>query len=173
MQREMRRKNQVLPVEENLRILRAASHGVLAVLDPEGWPYTVPLSFAYQDGSIFFHCAGAGHKLDAIRAHERVSFCVIEKDEIVPDEFTTYFRSVIAFGRAHLVEEPEKKRRALEMLIQKYAPDAPGAAQEIAGAFHRVQVVEIQVEKMTGKEARELMEARKKASALGNERPAD
>ena len=100
MFREMRRKKQQLAPERVEEILSRRTAGTLAVLGDEGYPYAVPLSYVYHNGRIYFHCAKAGHKLDAIRGCDKVSFCVIDQDEIVSAEFTTYFRSVIVFGRA-------------------------------------------------------------------------
>ena len=58
---------------------------------------------------LYFHCAKAGHKLDAIRAQPKASFCVIDQDQIVPAEYTTYFRSVIAFGTVRILEDEQAK----------------------------------------------------------------
>ena len=89
MFREMRRKNQQLPRGECCRILEEATSGVLAVSGDDGYPYAVPLSFAYADGRLYFHVAKSGHKLDALRRNPKASFCIIERDEIVPAEYTT------------------------------------------------------------------------------------
>ena len=101
MFRDMRRTKQLLPAEEAEDILRQASAGVLAVSGDNGYPYAVPLSYAYADDKLYFHLATSGHKLDGIRRNEKVSFCVIAQDEVVPERFATDYRSVIAFGRAH------------------------------------------------------------------------
>lgn len=100
MFREMRRKKQVLSLEENIAVLNRGTSGVLAVSGDDGYPYAVPLSYVYHDNTLFFHCAKTGHKLDAIARNEKVSFCVIDKDDVVSAEYTSYFRSVIVFGRA-------------------------------------------------------------------------
>ena len=100
MFREMRRKKQVLSKEECELVLERGTSGVLAVLGEGGYPYAVPLSYVYADGKIVFHCAKQGHKLDAIAKNDKVSFCVVDLDDIQPERYTTYFRSVIAFGRA-------------------------------------------------------------------------
>ena len=103
MFREMRRFKQLLPNEESVRILENATSGVLAVLGDGGYPYTVPMSYIYSNNKLYFHCAKTGHKLDAIAACPKASFCVVETDRIVPEEYTTYFRSVVAFGRARIL----------------------------------------------------------------------
>ena len=99
MFREMRRKRQLLPQEQALEILENGTSGVLALSGDGGYPYAVPLSYVYQEGTLFFHCAKAGHKLDALRRCSKASFCVIDQDQVVPPEYTTYFRSGPVFWR--------------------------------------------------------------------------
>lgn len=162
MFREMRRKNQLLKDSESAQILKERTSGVLAVSGDGGYPYAVPLSYVYADGKIYFHCAKDGHKLDAIKRNDKVSFCVVDCDNVVPDEYTTYYRSVIVFGRARILSD-EEKRAPLEKLAAKYTPDdAEGRKKEIERFFERVCMVEIEIEHMTGKEAKELVSARTK-----------
>jgi nitroimidazol reductase NimA-like FMN-containing flavoprotein (pyridoxamine 5'-phosphate oxidase superfamily) len=103
-------------------MLKNGSTGVLAVLGDEEYPYTVPLNYIYEDGKIYFHCARSGHKMDAIKGHSKVSFCVIESDRIVPEIFATNYRSAIAFGKAKEVEDDAEKIAAMRLLNKKYAP---------------------------------------------------
>lgn len=98
MFREMRRKRQLLPTEESVAILERMTNGTLALHGDDGYPYAVPVSYVYADGKIYFHSAMQGHKVDAILRNDKVSFCVVEQDEVKPAEFTTYFRSVIVFA---------------------------------------------------------------------------
>ena len=169
MFREMRRKNQQLPREECCRILEEATSGVLAVSGDDGYPYAVPLSFAYADGRLYFHVAKSGHKLDALRRNPKASFCIIERDEIVPAEYTTYFRSVIAFGTVRIVEDNADKRRGLDLLSDKYSPDetAESREAEIGKLINALYVLVMDIEHMTGKEGRELAAQRKKQANHG------
>ena len=163
--REMRRFRQQLPQAECEAILARGTSGVLAVTGDQGWPYAVPLSYAYEGGRLLFHCATAGHKLDALRRESRASFCVIDQDQVVPERFTTYYRSVIAFGTVRIIQDGAALRAAAEQLGQKYSPLVPQEAltAEIDSSLGRMCILEMTVEHMTGKEARELMEARKQA----------
>ncbi len=161
MFREMRRKRQLLPQEECERILQNSTNGVLAVSGDDGYPYAVPISFVYADGAIFMHSALKGHKLDGIARSEKVSFCVVEKDEIHPDTFTTYFRSVIAFGRARIITDPDEKMQAVLKLAGKYSPGEPGLQHELDTQFKHMHMIRLEVEHLTGKEAIELVRARK------------
>lgn len=182
----MRRHKQQLSQEECFEILERGSSGTLALLDKQGFPYAVPLSYVFvsgkaiqnrtehstdkkpkcpesQDrlGSIFFHSALKGHKIDAIRNCANVSFCVIDADEVIPERFTTAYRSVMVFGTARIIENPECRRLGLELLGRKYSPGIEEAMQdEIASAFDRTAVIELKIEKITGKEGFELTKTR-------------
>ncbi len=159
MFREMRRKKQILPMNEVNDILAKGTSGVLAVSGDDGYPYAVPISYVYDGGRIYFHCAKSGHKLDAIRRNSKVSFCVIDQDHIVPEEYTTYYRSVIAFGTIRILENVQEKRAAIEKLAAKYTPD--DSAQNRAKAIDRdwapLCMLEMSVDHVTGKESIELV----------------
>lgn len=152
MFREMRRKKQSLPTAEAIEILKAHTSGVLGVAGDDDYPYTVPLSYTYQDGKLFFHCAKEGHKIDGINRNDKVTFCVIDQDEVIPEKFATHYRSVIVFGRARILTDDGEKRLALASLVEKYSPDHIEAGQaEIARDWNRVLVVEVKIEHITGK----------------------
>ena len=156
--REMRRFKQALTPEECDIVLGRSTSGVLAVTGDGGYPYAVPLSYVWRDGKLYFHWAVSGHKLDAVRSDDRASFCVVDQDEIVPEKYTTYYRSVIVFGRVRILDDPDEKRRAIEALSQKYRPGFPEAmAAEIQGAWDRFCIAELSAEAVTGKQARELV----------------
>ncbi len=158
MFREMRRRKQLLPEEKSVSILERMTSGVLAVMGDNGYPYAVPLSYVYCDGKLYFHSAKTGHKIEAIIRNEKVSFCVIEQDNVVPEEYTTYFRSVIVFGKARILTDDKEKRKAMEILAEKYSPSQQeGRLQEIEKSFKHFVMIELLVESMTGKEAIELV----------------
>ncbi len=162
MFREMRRKGQLLPEAESIEILKRAETGILGVLGDEGYPYTVPLNYAYEEGKLFFHCAKTGHKLDAIQNCEKVSFCVVDKDTVVPERNTTDFTSVIVFGKAKVITNDKDKDRALELVLEKYSNGSKEEIQtEIENARDIVCMVEIQIEHISGKESNELAKKRK------------
>lgn len=156
---EMRRKKQQLSNEETEEILRRGSHGVLALLGNEGWPYALPISYVYDEGRLYFHCAAAGHKLEAIAREPRASFCVVDMDEVIPELFTTAYRSAIAFGRLRVLEDREEIVRALEALCGKYSPGLD-TAEEIKKHLNNVCVLEMNVEHVSGKEGLELVRRR-------------
>lgn len=158
MFREMRRKKQQLTDAECIGILKKNASGVLAVCGDEGYPYTVPLSYVYDGGALYFHCAKTGHKLDAIKSCDKVSFCVVDQDQVVPETYTTHFRSVILFGRAKILEQEQEIRTAIEKLAVKYHPADSQASRDAAieKSYKAMCMVKIEIEHMTGKEAIEL-----------------
>ena len=159
--RPMRRNRQQLSREECERILGRCTSGVLALTGDGGYPYAVPLSYVYAAGAIIFHSAVQGHKVDAIKRDSRCSFCVIEQDEIRPAEFTTYFRSVIAFGRIHILEDAAEKVQALRLLGRRYSPnDEPGLQHEIDKSLDHVLLLRLDIDHLSGKESIELTRAR-------------
>ena len=157
--REMRRKRQELPQQEVLDILRRGTSGVLALLGDNDYPYAVPISYVYDEGKIYFHSAKSGHKLDALRKSAKVSFCVIDKDVVVPEKYTTYFRSVIAFGEIRVIEDEREKRAAIEKLSLKYAPEDTAANREdaINREWEALCMLELKIDHVTGKAAKELI----------------
>ncbi len=107
MFREMRRKDKQLPEKEAIEILHSEEEGILATVGKEGYPYAVPLNYAYHENSIFFHCALSGHKIDNMDYNSKVSFCVIRDTRVIPEEFSTKFQSVVLFGTAQEVFDDE------------------------------------------------------------------
>ena len=159
--REMRRSRQLLSREDCESILNEQTSGVLSVYGDDDYPYGVPLSYVYADGKLYFHSAKTGHKMDAVRKNNKVSFTIIAQDNIVPEEYTTHFRSVIVFGRVRILENDAEKRAAIEQLAEKYMPDLKeGRLQEIDREFSRLCMLELTIDHMTGKEAIELVRAR-------------
>ena len=156
--RAMRRKRQQLSEEESIEILRKATAGTLALLGDGGYPYAVPISYVYADGKLYFHSALSGHKVDAIRNYDKASFCVIDKDDVRPEKYTTYFRSVIAFGRIHIIEDEQEKQETARLLGDRYNPNQEEALQkELEHGFTRMLMIRFDIEHLTGKQAIELV----------------
>ncbi len=159
MFRPMRRKNQELSEAETIEILKTCTAGVLAVAGDDDYPYAVPLSYAYEDGKLFFHCAAEGHKIDGIKRNNKITFCVIQADEVIQKTFTTHYKSVIVFGKARILEDENEKRHGLECLVKKNSPDYIREGQvEIEHDLKIVCVVEVAIEHITGKAAIEIID---------------
>jgi len=154
MFRELRRKEKKMSEEETLEVLKNGREGVLATLGKDGYPYAVPLNYACHNGNIYFHCAKTGHKIDNLAHHTKVSFCVVADAEIIPEEFSTRFKSVIAFGNAVEVFEDEKEAGLLA-LVQRYSSEYIAEGKKyIASDMNKTKVFKIEIEHMTGKATR-------------------
>ena len=156
----MRRFKQQLPDAEARALLAGATHGVLSCVDADGRPYGVPMSFVYDGAQrLYFHCAREGRKMACIRHCGRAAFAVVAQDDVQPETFTTWYRSVLAEGPIAVVEEPAEVVNALRMLGAKYAPGRD-SGPEIARGLAQVAVLRLDIETMSGKEAIELTRQR-------------
>lgn len=159
----MRRGKQLLSIDDSTDVMNRCTNGVLACLGDDDYPYAVPLNYVYIDETIYFHSAKAGHKIDAIKKNPKVSFSVIDEDRIVSEKYTTYFRSVIAFGKARIAEGDEWLK-AFRALVNKYSGDQPEEAnhKKITGCTQSY-IIAIDIEHFTGKEAIEYVKAKRQS----------
>ncbi len=155
MFREMRRIKQQTSEEECIRVLSEAKRGILAVHGEDGYPYTIPLDFVYEDGHVYFHCAKTGHKIDAIRQNDKVSFCVLSDGIQEENDWWFHFVSVVIFGRICEVCEEEEKNHRLRMLGRKYFPTEDMIEPDMAKNAAHASVLDLRIEHMTGKRVRE------------------
>lgn len=154
MFQKMRRFKQELQQEEIERILKLNTSGVLGLIDNNGYPYTVPLSYVYSNGKIYFHSATLGHKIDAIRNCDKATFCIIDKDDVQPEKYTTFYKSVIAFGKVEIVNDNEETLFAMKELGEKYYPNHDiELHQEINKNLNRFLIIRLEIEHITGKQA--------------------
>lgn len=147
----MRRKKQELPHEECIQLLQQQKRGFLAVLGDENYPYAIPLNYVYSNNKIYFHSAQEGHMIDSIKKHEKVSFTLINNGTKVNDDWYYIVKSVIIFGKIKILENNEEKHKILTKLGNKYFPSEDYTKNEINKAFTRTQVLELQIEHISGK----------------------
>lgn len=126
-------------------VLRIAMHD-----DP--YPYLVPVNFGYEAGEFYFHSAPEGKKIDLIRRNNRICFeveadCGVLKADR-PCKWSTRYASVVGFGRALFLEDPQDKWRGLEIIFRHYASEP---FEVPLSSLERLAVIKIAVESMTGK----------------------
>ena len=161
MFREIRRTKQLLSQAEAIEVLNRNTCGTLALIGDDDYPYAVPLSYVYVDGKLYFHSAKAGHKIDAVKMNEKASFCVVDQDVIVPEKYTTHYRSVIVFGKVRLLENVDEMEQIATALAMKYSADfKDGIPAEIDAYRKNLAIIEMTMEHITGKEAFELSRQR-------------
>lgn len=153
MFREMRRKKQEITKEECINVLAKEKRGALAVIGDDGYPYTIPLNFYFDETNekIYFHAAKEGHKIDAIKNNDKVCFTVWNTGELKDGDWAYYVTSVVVFGKAKLVSDDAVIHEKVRALGMKYYPKAEEVDEEIARDLSRVQIVEISIEHMSGK----------------------
>ncbi len=153
MFRQMRRFKQQIDNEECIRILKEQPRGVLSLIGDDGYPYGIPLDHWYceEDSKLYFHGAKEGHKIDAIKACDKASYCVMDQGFKKDGEWALNINSVIVFGRISLVEDPEKAKIICTELCRKFTDDEAYLQHELEHAFPRVQCLELIPEHMTGK----------------------
>lgn len=157
MFRKMRRFKQKLSEAECIELLRQEPRGVLSVIGEDGYPYGIPMDhwFDEKHGRLCFHGAAEGHKIDALRAENRVSYCVYNSGYRNPGEWALNIRSVIVFGRMSIVNSGERKVEICTNLCKKFTDDPTYIERELALAGDRVCCLELEIEHMTGKAVKE------------------
>lgn len=152
MFRAMRKNSRQESLETAEQILKQGRYGVLSVQGDEGYPYGVPVNYVYDHGKLYFHCALEGHKLDSIEKNPKVSFCVVGKEQVWQEKFTTCYESAIAFGTAKQLHDKDHKRQILIKLIEKYCADFLEKGQAYAEkSLDETGIVEITIEHLTAK----------------------
>ena len=150
----MRRKEkEIKDTAEIEEILRKAFVCRLGLCD-NGRPYVVPLCFGYEDNALYIHCAKEGKKLDIIRENNNVCFEVDIDCRVIKAEqacrFEFRYKSVIGFGKALLIEDPELKRRGLDVIMRQFSERT---FEYTAENIEQPMVVKIEIESMTGKKS--------------------
>ena len=155
MFREMRRYKQQISKEECIRILKNQLRGVLSMLGDDDYPYGIPLNHWYceENGRLYFHCAKSGHKLDAVRKYDKVSYCVLDEGFRKEGEWALNFRSVVVFGRMRVVDEEDDalRRKISTGLCKKFTEDEAFLQNELTNALPRACFLELIPEHLTGK----------------------
>ncbi len=147
----IRRQDRVLDEARAHELLLSGEYGVLSMVTELGG-YGVPINYAVVGDTIYLHCAPEGRKLQALKHDSRVSFCVVGSKRIVPEQFTTEYESVVAFGQARIVEDDDERRRALRAIVEKYAAQhIEEGLKAIERSLHRTAVVAIEVDSFSGK----------------------
>lgn len=153
MFREMRRFKQQITEDECIQVLKEQKRGVLSVLGDDDYPYGIPLDHYYCNGKLYFHCAKTGHKLDAVRKHNKVSYCVMDEGFRKEGDWALNIKSVVVFGRARVVDDTEEDLRVkiATGLCRKFTDDEAFLEKELTHALPRAAFLELTPEHMTGK----------------------
>lgn len=154
MFRKMRAEAQLLPKTACEEVLQKHTCGVLALNGDDDYPYAVPVNYGYKEDKIIFHSSPSGYKVECIAKNPKACFTVVDQDNVVQEDYTSYFRSVIATGTLKKVEDPEEYKQCFFDLIDILAPDRPVDERHdkcFNCGFGPVNIYVLQVENLTGK----------------------
>lgn len=154
MFRELARKKQALSMEECISILRSEKRGVLSVIGDNGYPYGMPMNHWYneEDGAIYFHCGNmSGHRMDALKKHDKVSYCVYDQGYRNEGDWAWNVKSVIVFGRMENLEDKDKIIEITTKLSHKFIQDEEYIKKEIELYGHETLLLKLTPEHICGK----------------------
>ena len=157
MFRTMRRKQKQITESETKHLLRTERRGVLAVNGDDGYPYAIPVNYIYDEEQekIFFHGAKAGHKIDALKKNDKVCFTVYGNERLEEGDWAPYLQSAVVFGRCHLPEDKDLTEAKVCEVARKYYPNEEEIQAEMDKSGKAVQLYEITIEHMSGKQIQE------------------
>ena len=155
MFRELTRKNKQLSMEDCVCVLNTQNRGILSVNGDDGYPYAMPMNHWYneEDGKIYFHCGNVGHRLDALRKDNKVSFCTY--DTGYPGQWALNIKSVIVFGKIEIVDDADRIIDITTKLSYKFTQDDAYIKDEIARNIHRTLLLVLTPEHICGKLVKE------------------
>ncbi len=147
--RQMWKINRQMPAEWALEVFDKAPYITVSMARPDGTPYGLPLNLVRKDERAFyFHCASEGEKIDCLKCNPIVSLSAVSrctpKYEEKKNNFTEYFNSAIALGRAEFVTDRQEKIEALRLLCERFLPGYMDHFQEaIDRSLDRTTIVKI------------------------------
>jgi uncharacterized protein len=117
-------------------------------------PYLVTVNYGYKNDCLYFHSAPDGQKIEMIRKNPNVCFMIYSDDQLVPGDnpckdWSVKYRSVIGYGKASILQDPEEKTEGLNILMEHYSKKGP--FEFIEKNLEETTVVKIDIEKMSGK----------------------
>jgi len=157
MFRELVRKSKRISDAECIELLTKETRGILSVNGDDGYPYGMPMNHFYnsEDGCIYFHCGKNGHRLDALKNSDKVSFCVCEQGFKEAEDWAYTVRSVIVFGRMQIVDDLTEVSRIARLLSYKFTQDEDYIQNEIRQYAKATLLLKLIPEHICGKKVKE------------------
>lgn len=144
MFRPMRRINQQVSDDECKKVLKDEKRAAFSVIDENGYPYTVPVNFFYdeEENKIYIHCVKEGHKVDILRRCDKVCFTVWNQRFKKEGHWEWNATSVVVFGKAEFVEDKDLLEKQLRKLATKYYPTKDEIEREMSSpSANRVEMI--------------------------------
>lgn len=153
----MRRMKRAISDEDARSLLAKGRRATLAVNGDDDYPFAFPIDYRFDADAnkIYFHGAKAGQKVDALRRSDKVCLTVMGNERLEDGEWAPYVQSVVVFGRCRLVDDAAKTEAEVRRLALKYYPSAEEVERELEKYLSAVQLYEIEIEHLTGKQVQE------------------
>ena len=150
----VRRQDRLLDEPRARELLQKGEYGLLSLVDLQGNPYGIPINYVWDGlGHIYLHCAPEGKKLNCIKLHREVSFCVVGRTHVVSDKFTTGYESTVVKCRAQIGLSADERRHALRLFLDKYSPaDKEVGLKYAEKSFHRTEIIRLDIQEFSGKQ---------------------
>lgn len=157
MFRKIRKTKNEIGIDDAKLLLKTERRGVLSVNGDDGYPYCIPINYLYCDevGKIYFHGSRVGHKVDSIKNCDKVCFTVFGNESIKNELWAPYVQSVVVFGRCRLITNQDLSIQLVEKFAKKYYPNETLVKKEVDTYGKAVQMFEIEIEYLSGKEIQE------------------
>jgi hypothetical protein len=157
MFRKMRRTKREISQEEAKDLLRHNKRAAFSVIGDDGYPYTVPINFYYDEAEnrIYFHSAKTGHKVDAVKENDKVCFTTWDDGYLEEGDWAYYVSSCVVFGRAKLIEDAGLTEEKIRAFALKYYPSAEEVEDTMTKYIQAAQLIAIEIEHMSGKRVHE------------------
>ena len=135
-------------------IMKKASCCRIALVDGI-YPYIVPVNFAVSNNHLYFHSAKKGKKIDILRNNNSVCFEMDNEGEIVKGEkacsWGMKYESVIGFGQAFFIEDNAGKKKALDIIMEKYAGKSGFSYAD--DELDKIIIINIRIDTISGKQS--------------------
>lgn len=157
MFRPIRRKNKEISEEASKKLLIAERRGILALNGDDGYPYAVPINYWYDENEnkIYFHGSRAGYKAELLKRGSKICFTVYGNETVKDEAWAPYVQSVVIFGKCRVIDDTDRAIEFVKRFAMKYYPNADMVEKEIASSGKAVQMFEIEIEHLSGKEIQE------------------
>ncbi|MGZ7109671.1 MAG: pyridoxamine 5'-phosphate oxidase family protein [Methanobacterium sp.] len=124
-------------------------------LSDDNKPYIVPMNFVFKTNRLYLHSAREGRKIEIIRKNNNVCFEIDIKTELITSkiacDWSMRYLCIIGYGKAHLIIDSEEKRKALDIIMDKYSPDSSFDYSD--DSISKVIIIEVKIMEMTGKKS--------------------
>ena len=149
----MRRKDKEITDKKEISKILSKAKICRIGLSNRDMPYVIALNFVYEENAIYIHSAKEGKKIDYISQNNNVCFEIATDIELIKSDQacknSMKYKSIIGFGKAFIIEPIAEKKKALDLLMDKYIKKGPHEYPE--SLINSVCIIKIAIDSLTGK----------------------